>query len=141
MTLAVAEEVIMKHQLSFATINVLSKSIVEVIINEGVEVSMEMLEECDDFFHQHLNSNFAMLVNKINNYSYSFEVKMTVASQEELSAIAVVVYNNEDRAFVEELTSMRAIDGWNLKIFSGLDLGWQEGYDWLQSELESKTAS
>lgn len=131
----------MKHKLSFATISVLNENIVEIIIDEGVEVSMEMIEECDGFFQQHLTSNFAMLVNKINNYKFSFEAKMSMASQENLSAIAVIVYNNEDKEYVENVMNTRAIDGWNLQIFSGLDLGWQQGLDWLKSELKPVTIS
>ena len=65
----------MKQQLSFATVNLLSDCIVELIIAEGIEVSMEMLDEFDDFLSQQLNDNFVLLINKVNSYSYTFRQK------------------------------------------------------------------
>lgn len=126
----------MKHQLSFATVNLLSDCIVEIIIADGVEVSMEMLDEFDDFLSQHLSAHFALLINKVNNYSYTFEAKMTMASHENLIAIAVIVYKDTDQKIIDDVMSLRSIDEWNLKVFSALELGWQQGYDWLQAELD-----
>ena len=34
---------------------------------------------------------------------------------------------------------MRQLDGWNVKVFDGLNLGWQVGLDWLNSELDTET--
>ncbi|NQY47760.1 MAG: hypothetical protein HRT50_01420 [Colwellia sp.] len=126
----------MKQQLSFATVNLLSDCIVELIIAEGIEVSMEMLDEFDDFLSQQLNDNFVLLINKVNSYSYTFEAKMTMASHEKLVAIAVIVYKDEDQKIIDDVMSLRAIDDWNLKVFPALEFGWQQGYDWLQAELD-----
>ncbi|MCJ8297139.1 MAG: hypothetical protein MJK15_22330 [Colwellia sp.] len=126
----------MKHQLSFATVNLLSDYIVEIIIADGIEVSMEMLDELDVFLSQQLNDHFVLLINKVNSYSYTFEAKMTMASHEKLIAIAVIVYKEEDQKIIDDVMSLRAIDGWNLKVFPALELGWQQGYDWLQAELD-----
>lgn len=127
----------MKYQLSFATINILSDCILEIIINEGVEVSIEMLEEFDEFLAIHFVNKFSLLINKINNYSFTFESKMMIASNENLHSIAVITYNHDSRKAVEDLHLMRAVDGWNLRIFSGLELGWQQGVEWLNNELKT----
>ncbi|ALO36114.1 hypothetical protein CMT41_16285 [Colwellia sp. MT41] len=126
----------MKHQLSFATVNVLSDGIAEIIITEGIEVSMEMLDEFDAFLSQHLSDHFALLINKVHSYNYTFEAKMTMASHENLIAIAVIVYKEADKKIINDVMALRAIDDWNLKTFSALELGWQQGYDWLQTELD-----
>jgi len=125
----------MKHQLSFAKINVLTDSVAEVIVDQGIEISLEMSEEYDNFLSQQFSNNFALLVNKINQYDFSFEAKLSMASHENLAAIAVVTYENDGKKSVEDLAAMRKLDGWNLKVFDGLNLGWQDGYDWLQSQL------
>ena len=125
----------MKYELSFATINLIKDNIAEVIINAGVEVSMEMGEECDAFFTKLFPENFALLINKINPYDYTFEAKLSVASHENLKAIAVVSYDEHGESVSKELAQLRKIDGWNVKIFSGLNLGWQDGVDWLEQEL------
>lgn len=127
----------MEHNLSFAKVNLLSESVVEVIFKQDVEISLEMLEECDDFLTCHFPNKFALLVNKINQYDLSFEAKLSVASQENLMAIAVITYDDEGKQSVENLAAMRKLDGWNLKVFDGLNLGWQEGLDWLQGELNT----
>ena len=124
-----------KHQLSFAKINILNENVAEVIIDQDVVISLEMAEEYDGFLTSIFSNNFALLVNKINQYDFSFEAKLSMASHDNLTAIAVVTYDEESKAAVEEVSAMRQLDGWNLKVFDGLNLGWQEGLDWLQGEL------
>lgn len=125
----------MKHKLSFATINLIQDNIIEVIVDAGVEISMEMAEEYEDFLAKLFDENFAVLVNKINQYDYTFEAKLTIASHEKLKAIAVISYDDEATKKVSEMSRLRELDGWNVKIFSGLNLGWQDGLEWLQQEL------
>lgn len=127
----------MKHQLSFAKVNILNENVAEIIVEQGVEISLEMSEEYDDFLTATFANNFALLVNKVNDYDFSFEAKLSMASHENLSAIAVVTYDDEGKQSVEEVAAMRKLDGWNLKVFDGLNLGWQEGYIWLQAQLNN----
>ncbi|MCP4989066.1 MAG: hypothetical protein GY928_24310 [Colwellia sp.] len=127
----------MSHNLSFAKINILSENIAEVIVNQGVEISLEMSEEYHDFLTEKFSGNFAVLVNKINQYDFSFEAKLNMASHENLKAIAVVIYNEEAKQSVDKIANLRQVDGWNLQVFNGLNLGWQQGLDWLQDELNT----
>ncbi|WP_019027354.1 hypothetical protein [Colwellia piezophila] len=127
-----------KHQLSFAKINILNEHIAEVIVDQDTVISLEMSEEYDRFMSEIFSNYFAILVNKINQYDFSFEAKLSMASHQNLTAIAVVTYDNEGKESVEKLAAIRQLDGWNVKIFDGLNLGWQEGLDWLNNELNSK---
>ncbi len=127
----------MNHNLSFAKVNVLSESVAEVIVGQDVEISLEMSEEYNDFLTQKFPDNFALLVNKVNQYELSFEAKLSLASHENLMAIAVITYDSEGKQSVEKVAAMRQLDGWNLKVFDGLNLGWQEGLAWLQGELNA----
>jgi hypothetical protein len=127
-----------KYQLSFAKVNLLNEHIAEVIVGQDVVISLEMSEEYDNFLTKIFSNNFALLINKVNEYDFSFEAKLSVASHENLAAIAVVTYNNQSKTSVANLASIRQRDGWNLKVFDGLNLGWQEGLDWLQNELNSE---
>jgi len=130
-----------KYQLSFAKINILNEQVAEVIVNQDVLISLEMSEEYDRALAEIFSNNFALLVNKINQYDFSFEAKLSMASHDNLKAIAVITYDNKSKKSVEEIAAMRQIDGWNVKVFNGLDLGWQEGLDWLHNELKSETLS
>ena len=127
----------MKHQLSFATITLLSDSIAEVVFDEGVEVSLEMVEESDVFFADNFTNIFGLLINKVHHYHFSFEAKLSIGSHSNLKAIAVVNYNEKSELVTKEIGSLRQIDDWNLKSFSGLDLGRQEALGWLKKELST----
>lgn len=125
----------MKHRLSFAYFNMLAEDIVEVVIDDGIEVSLEMVEECHQFIDTHISGDFGMLINRVNNYSYTFEAKLSIASFENLKAIAFVYFNMESKKNSEKIFELRKSDKWNYRLFSGLELGWHQAYDWLQQEI------
>ncbi|MFT5756555.1 MAG: hypothetical protein ACI9LM_001274 [Alteromonadaceae bacterium] len=125
----------MKYRTSFGCFNRLSEDIVEVIADEGVEFTLEMIDEGHEFVAQHVKGDFALLVNRINTYSYSYEAKLSVASYAGLKAIAFVYYNNESQDIIDDLQNVRVMDQWNTKTFSGLELGWQQAYDFLKKEM------
>lgn len=131
----------MKHRLSFANFKMLSEHIVEVVVDEGVNMSLEMIEECHQFINEHFSERFAMLINRVNNYTYSYEAKLSVASYENLVAIAFVYYTEDAKKLTDELYKLRAFDGWNYRIFSGMELGWQQALTWLKQELMTEKTS
>ena len=125
----------MKHRLSFAYFNMISDQIVEVVVDENVEMTMEMIEECHQFIHAHISEDFGMLINRVNNYTYTYEAKLSIASYENLKAIAFVYYSEDSKEITEHLYNLRSFDEWNYRVFSGLELGWQQAVDWLYQEL------
>lgn len=129
----------MQYSLSFATIKVHDENIVEVIVNEDIEVSLEMVEEADLFFEQTFTGPIGILVNKINLYTYSFEAQLTIASHADIKGMAVVQYNTSGHTVTEKLSSVRAMDKWNLATFcaieSGSELPYQQAMSWLQQQL------
>jgi len=127
----------MKHKLSFCSINRISDCIAEVIVNKNVEISLEMVEEYEVFLAELFTNNFGLLINKVHHYNFAFEAKLSIGSHNNLQAIAVVDYNKNSLLITEDIANVRKIDGWNLKSFSGLDLGWQEALNWLEKELSA----
>lgn len=127
----------MEYKLSFAKINILTDNIAEVIVEQGIEISLEMAEEYNNFLTETFPASFALLINKVNEYTFAFEAQLTMASHANLAAIAVITYKDEDKDSVIKLAGLRKLDGWNLETFNGLNLGRQSGLDWLQSELQS----
>jgi len=125
----------MKHRLSFAYFNILSDNILEVVVDDGIEMTLEMVEECHDFINAHFTNDFGMLINRVNNYTYTYEAKLSLASYEKLKAIAFVYYSKDSKDITKQLSKTRISDEWNCRIFSGLELGWQQAYDWLLQEL------
>ncbi|NQZ90640.1 MAG: hypothetical protein HRT54_24025 [Colwellia sp.] len=52
--------------------------------------------------------------------------------------MAVVTYNQNCKQVTNTLENKRKIDHWNLKQFSGLELGLQSGLSWLEQELSNE---
>lgn len=125
----------MGKRLSFAEVNPLSKNIVELIIDENTLVSIEMMEELDAYIEQSFKHNIGILVNKINDYKYSFEAKLTLGSLPQIQAIAILNYSNAGISDSHSIEQVRALDNLNTKLFSGLELARDQAINWLVREL------
>lgn len=124
------------YQLSFAKIKLLTQNLAELVVNKDTEITLEMIEELDKFYTKTFNQNFAVLINKLNQFAYSFEAKCMVGLHKNLAAVAVVSYDDIKKDVTNEILKLRAIDNLNIKIFSGLELGWQQALQWLNTQLD-----
>jgi len=118
------------HELPFAKIVILRDDIAEVMINDGVRMNQEMVEQYHDFLLSHLRAPFSLLINKINSYTYDFHAQEKLATLKEINAMAVVAYNRVTKITTETLASYPRDVKWNLEIFSNRD----EALAWLLSE-------
>lgn len=116
------------HKLDFAKIIILREDIAEIIINEGVEMSVEMVEEYHNFLLSHLHAPFSLLVNKINAYTYDFDAQKQLGTLKEINVMAVVAYKLVTEISTETVAAFPREVKWNLKIFSNRDeaLAWVE---------------
>jgi hypothetical protein len=126
----------MTDHLSFADVSLLTENIAEITVHPNVEITLDMVEECNQFFEQQFSGFFALLINKINLYDYSFEAKVSVVAHEKLAAIAVVTYDNRGRSVTHNIWCLQQKNGFKLQLFDGVDSGWLKGYKWLKSELK-----
>lgn len=76
-----------------------------------------MIEECAVFFKAHIPGDFGMLINRINEYSYSYEAKLSICSYEGLKAIAFVCYSDNSHIIVADVNLLRAYDKWDSLLF------------------------
>ena len=118
------------HELPFAKIIILRDDIAEVMINDGVQMDVEMVEQYHDFLLSHLRAPFSLLINKVNSYTYDFHAQENLATLKEINAMAVVAYNRVTKIITETLASFPRDVKWNLKIFSNRD----EALAWLLSQ-------
>ena len=126
-----------KYQLSFCTVNILTDNIAELIVDENIEVSIEMVEEHDKLLCSIFKGGFGLLVNKINTYSYTLEAKLILGSIDPMKAIASVNYSPHGLQSTQDILNKRSNDRLNIKTFIGTELGWQQAYDWLRIELSN----
>jgi hypothetical protein len=121
------------HELSFARIILLREDIAEVMINDGVIMDVEMVDQFHDFLLSHLRAPFSLLVNKINSYTYDFPAQQKLGTPKEINAIAVVAYNRVAKISTQSLASFPRDSEWNLEIFSNRD----GALAWLMSEQDA----
>ena len=108
------------YDLPFAKIIILRDDIAEVMINEGVELDIDMVNQYHQFLLSHLQAPFSLLINKVNAYTYDFHAQERLATLKEINAMAVVAYNRITRLTTETLASFPREVEWNLKIFSSV---------------------
>lgn len=125
----------MHHQLSYATVKIIADNLAEVVVNNNIMITLEMVEEFEEFVSATFKQPFALIINKINTYNYSFEAMSCMASNENLVAMAVISYDDLMKDPINRVLELRRMDELNIKIFSGLELGWQQGRNWLLEQL------
>lgn len=110
------------YQLSFGKIILLEDNLAEVIIDDGVEIDIKMVDEYHNFLLEHLSAPFTLLINKLNQYSYTFEAQKNIATIPEVKAMAVVAYDQQSEVAQLSLNEVPRKVTWNLKIFPQRDI-------------------
>jgi hypothetical protein len=89
----------------------------EIIVDEGVEVQSNTLREVNELLSSSKNSPKKLLVNKVHNYSYSFECQfqLLIPSAE---LIAVVIYEDSSKKIMESVLTAFSYSPEKIKIFS-----------------------
>lgn len=106
------------YDLSFGTVTLLRPDLAEVIVNEGVEMDMDMVDEYHVFLSEFVAEPCGILINKKNQYSYTFEAQLAISNLEKIEAMAVLAYSEAARVATETLMKLPTHQHWNLKIFS-----------------------
>jgi len=119
------------RKLPFCNITRLDDSIAEVIVNEGVEINLEMVEDYHAWIDENLAQSCGLLVNKINTYSYSFGAQRKIPNSPKIKAIAVISYSKMSDISTEVLTKIPRDQEINLRVFGTRN----EALEWLQLEL------
>ena len=116
--------------LSFAQIHILEDDIAEVIVNEGIEITLAMVGEYHDFLPKEMSHPFAVLINKKNAYTYTFDAQRHLWTLPEFRAIAILAYNDMTVKVTHGLISIQREISCTIKIFNQRDVGLQ----WLTDE-------
>ena len=125
------------HELPFAKIILLQADIAEIIVDEGISMDLDMVNQYHSFLLEHLTAPFSLLINKINSYTYDFEAQLKLGTLDEINAMAVVSYNRITTITTERLASYPRDKEWNLKVFPNRT----EALDWLHKEQEAVTVA
>jgi hypothetical protein len=80
------------HEFSFGKIILVAEHIAEIIMNEGVQMDVAMVDACHRFLAENLRFPSGLLINKINSCSYDFEAQRKLGMLEQVRAVAIVSY-------------------------------------------------
>ncbi len=119
------------HKLSFGTAIILEPNLAEIIVDNEVEMNLDMVSELHNWISTHLSSPTLMLINKIHQYTYTFEAQMAIGTIKQICAIAVVAYSGATQNTTEMLAALPRKSPWNLKIFTER----QDAISWLKTQI------
>jgi len=130
-----------ESRLAFCTLRQLAPDLIETIMSEGVEVSREQVLE----LHRELarlaqDRPFAVLVTKLNSYTYSFGAQQEAFKQPLLRALAYHAPDPTRRFAVE---SLLAVVKTHLRVPIEIFGRREEALSWLRQQMDaadSKTA-
>lgn len=106
-----------EYKLKMGRIIKLNDSCAEVIVDEGVEINLEMMNEYHHWIEEELTSPCSLLVNKLHSYSYSFEAIQRIGKLSKVVAIAVVIQNKPAGTTTSLLRKIQKKEHHTLKIF------------------------
>ncbi len=117
------------RQLSFCSVLIISPQIVEVILNEGVEITGDMVDEFFMVVGEHMDSEISILLNKVTKYSYRFDALMKLSPSTKIRNIGVVTYDSLAASTSKFMMDRFNTSNKNVQLFKSRE----EALQWLQS--------
>lgn len=77
------------HQLSFGKIHVLNNDLAEVIVDEGIDINVGMVDEIHHALLSIFPQPFSLLINKTNSYSTQLDALIQFGTLKAINKIAV----------------------------------------------------
>jgi hypothetical protein len=129
-----ALDLMQEFRLSFGVIRLLSNTIMEVVVDEGVEFTLENVAEYHEFIINNMPVGCGILVNKTNSYTYNFEAQQNIFLKEHIQAFALLVYNTSAKLASESLILMQRgrVDS-EIQIFENFD----KAVQWLADQTHT----
>ena len=119
------------EKLPFAKVIKLDSNLMEVIVNEGVEMDVEMVNQYHEWLLKNLTPPFGILFNKINSYTYTFDAQKILADLPEIKAMAVISYTQVSAQSTKSLKAIPRKIKWNMEIFDNR----KDALNWLNNEM------
>lgn len=119
------------HHIPAGKVIALDEHLAELIINEGVEMNLETVDQIYSFLLEHFGADILLLINKQYPYSFTFDAQRKIGALQEIKKTAIVVYNEISKRATQGLLGMRKEHDWNACIFEDRDtaLAWLRGPD------------
>jgi len=120
------------HELSFGKIRVLQNDLAEVMVSEGVDVDIEMVNEIHKAFLSIFSQSFSLLINKSNHYSTQLDALILFGKLSAINKIAVFAPTKMAMLSADFSANIPSSATLNIHVFSDRD----DALTWLYSSLD-----
>jgi len=118
-----------EYRLDFGRFIHHANGVLEAIIDEGYEITESMIREYFDLVKQIEPKVTACLINRKNNYSYSFEANVMLSSADIVDYVAVINYGK----LPWPMKGMLMPENYELEFFNDYDAG----MNWLEAKINN----
>jgi len=114
------------HELSFGKISVLQNNIAEVIVDEGVNVDIAMVDEIHNCLLAIFTNSFSLLINKSNSYSTQLDALIQFGTLAAIHKITVFAPNKMAKFSADFAADIPSSAVLNIQVFTNRDdaLAW-----------------
>jgi len=114
------------HKISFATISVLRNDLAEIMVDEGVDMDLAMVDEIHLSLLSIFTGSFSLLVNKTNSYSSQLDALIQFGALATIDKIAIFAPNKMARLSADFTASIPSSAKLNIQVFTCRDeaLAW-----------------
>lgn len=118
------------HRFSFGNLIVLSNNLGEVIVDEGVDVNVAMVNEIHAVFLSNFSASFSLLINKTNSYSSQLEALVMFGELSQIDKIAVFAPNKMAKLSADFSATIPSSQKLNIEVFTDRD----QAMSWLSQD-------
>jgi len=114
------------HRFSYGTFTEIEVGIAEVVVDEGADIDMAMVEELHQAFLAQLPERFSLLINKKNAYSTQLDALIKFGQLPAIDKIAVYAPNKLAKMSADFSASIPSSQALNILVFIDKDdaLSW-----------------
>ena len=116
------------NRLSFCTFTPQSDNVTEVKFDEDILVDIDMVDQYHHWLNTHHNSDFGVLIDKTDHYSYTFEAQLKIGRIDKMKAASFLVKDHSAELAIESLMGIKQRRKIDYEIFYDhtLALAWLE---------------
>ena len=119
-------------RLRFCKLVPLSDEITEIIADKGTEINLEDVNAFHNWLDNNHENDIALLVNKKNHCSYTFNAQREMGNLERIKAIAYVIYDNASEIALQSMLAMKSRR--NIPHYISYD--YDEALNWLKLQVD-----
>ncbi len=114
------------HQISFARIYLLRSDLAEIIVDDGVDININMVDEIHTSLLSLLDNSFSLLVNKSHAYSTQLDALIKFGTLSAINKIAVFAPNKLAKMSADFSATIPSSKDLNIEVFTERDdaLAW-----------------